>query len=119
MKDPRIYVAHIIERFERVRAHNLTNRAQLEQNLDLQDVVIRSFEIAGEAAKRLDPAFKNMHPEIPWKSFAGFRDVLIHQYDQIELESVWRAVEIAHETLPKLRKIVPSIEDLKRELEGK
>ena len=47
----------------------------------------------GEAAKRVSPAFREHIPEIPWRRLAGFRDVLIHQYEGVDLEEVWKRIE--------------------------
>lgn len=48
---------------------------------------------------------------------AGLRDVLIHQYDRVRLDLVWTAVD---ESLPSLKaeilKLIPSLDELKREL---
>lgn len=69
----------------------------------LQDAVIRSFEVIGEAVKRLDNSVIEQQPQVPWREFAGFRDVLIHQYERIVLDSVW---VFAHEDLPILKAAV-------------
>jgi uncharacterized protein with HEPN domain len=45
------------------------------------------------------PGFRGAHPEIPWKSVAGLRDVLVHEYDTVDLDEVWRTVQ---SDLPKL-----------------
>jgi uncharacterized protein with HEPN domain len=42
--------------------------------------VIRALEVAGEAAKRVPEKVRLAHPEIPWRSLAGMRDKLIHDY---------------------------------------
>ena len=68
-----------------------------------QDAVIRSFEVIGEAVKRLDNSVTARQPQVPWSDFAGFRDVLIHQYERIVLDSVWL---FAHEDLPILKAAV-------------
>jgi uncharacterized protein with HEPN domain len=50
---------------------------------------IHALLIMGEAAKRLTVEFREKHPTIDWRGMAGMRDVLIHQYDRINLSRVW------------------------------
>lgn len=57
------------------------------------DAVIRNFEIIGEAVKRLSDNTRQLAPHIPWRQFAGFRDILIHQYDGVDLSEVWMTIE--------------------------
>jgi uncharacterized protein with HEPN domain len=40
---------------------------------------------------RLNRGTRTRNPEIPWPAMAGMRDVLLHAYDQIDLEKVWLA----------------------------
>jgi uncharacterized protein with HEPN domain len=83
------------------------------------DAVLRNFEVIGEAAKRLDDSYRASHPEIPWRAIAGLRDVLIHQYEGVDLEKVWAIVE---KDLPGLKQsiagLLPPLEQLERELAG-
>ena len=64
-----------------------------------QSAVQHQLAILGEAAKRLSPAFRDEHPEVPWRQIAGLRDVLVHRYDAVDLDLLWRAVS---EELPAL-----------------
>lgn len=72
----------------------------------IQDAVIRNFEIIGEATKALSPEFRTQHPNIPWSSTAGMRDVLIHGYMGVDLKIVWDVVSA------RLNPIVDGIEQL-------
>jgi len=56
------------------------------------DAVIRNFEVIGEATKNIPKRIRNRYPDIHWKEAAGFRDVLIHSYFGIDVESVWDTV---------------------------
>ena len=77
----------------------------LERTTYLQDAVIRCLEVLGEATKRLSSEILIANTEIPWRGIAGMRDVLIHAYDQIDLEEVW----MAYQLFPKIRSQVADI----------
>ena len=50
--------------------------------------------IIGEVTKRLSPEFRNQHTHIPWKAMAGMRDILIHSYENADLEEIWKTIQI-------------------------
>jgi uncharacterized protein with HEPN domain len=118
-KDPRVYLAHILECAQKIERFTADGRERFLQDVMVQDAVLRNFEIIGEAAKRLDDAYRSAHPEVPWRALAGLRDVLIHQYEGVDLEKVWAIVE---KELPALRQaiagLLPPLDQLERELAG-
>lgn len=63
--------------------------------------------ILGEAVKRLSTEFREVHPDIPWGRIAGLRDVLIHRYDEVDLEVIWGV--IGRDIPDLLRKIEPLV----------
>jgi uncharacterized protein with HEPN domain len=56
--------------------------------------------IIGEATKRLSSKFRHHHPAIPWSQMAGMRDHLVHAYDKVNLELIWRTATV---DVPRLR----------------
>lgn len=62
-------------------------------NEEKYEAVNRKFEIIGEAARRLSPVTQNKFPEIPWKLLTGMRNILIHDYDDVDLDVVWDTVQ--------------------------
>ena len=59
-----------------------------------QDAVIRRLEIIGEAARRLSPEARTSLPELTWNAMIGMRNLLIHEYDDVDLSIVWNTVRI-------------------------
>ncbi|WP_342086849.1 HepT-like ribonuclease domain-containing protein [Dyadobacter sp. OTU695] len=68
--------------FEQFSADDLLSRA-----------FIRSLEIVGEACKKVPDEIRYKYPEVEWRRLAGLRDVLIHQYFQVDYHIVWQVIE--------------------------
>jgi len=118
-KDVRVYLAHILESIDKIERFTADGRDRYLRDPMVHDAVIRNLEIIGEAAKRVDDAYRAAHPGVPWRALAGLRDVLIHQYEGVDLEGVWTVVE---RDLPQvrlgIRSLLPSLDALERELAG-
>jgi uncharacterized protein with HEPN domain len=54
--------------------------------------VERCLEIVGEAAGHVSEPFRTAHPEIPWRMITGMRNILAHDYGQIEYEIIYSTV---------------------------
>ena len=61
--------------------------------------VERALEIIGEAARRVSPKYQTQHPEIPWRDMIGQRNILAHEYGQIDHELLYKTIR---EDIPKL-----------------
>lgn len=103
MKDSGLSLEDIIESIDRILSQTKgTTQDQFLTDLTMQDVVLRRMEIIGEAVKRLPPDLLVRYPTIDWRKVAGMRDVLIHDYDSVSLEIVWKVVT---ENLNELRRV--------------
>jgi uncharacterized protein with HEPN domain len=58
-----------------------------------------------EIAKRLSQDARDKSPNINWRRLIGFRDFLAHNYEEVILEFVWKAVE----DLPNLQSAVEAL----------
>ena len=99
----RLYLGHIQESIEKIQRYAAPGREHFMANQQAQDAIMRNFEIIGEAVKRLSSEVVNRTQDIPWHSIAGFRDVLIHGYMDVDLNQVWKVIE---RDLPDLREAV-------------
>lgn len=66
-----------------------------------QDAVLLQFTVLGEMAKRVSLEFRTAHQEIPWRKIMGFRNVVVHDYFQVDVHRVWK---IASRDIPELIK---------------
>jgi len=76
----------------------------------LRAAVERNLGIIGEAARRISEELKQEHPEIPWRKIIAQRNVLIHEYDDIDYKEIW---EVVTYHLPRLieqiRPLIPPL----------
>jgi uncharacterized protein with HEPN domain len=70
------------------------DKSALATNEEKQSAMLYQIIVMGEATKRLSLEFRNQHPQIPWKDIAGMRDILAHQYDRVNLNTLWDAIQI-------------------------
>ncbi|MEN8251953.1 MAG: DUF86 domain-containing protein [Bacteroidota bacterium] len=104
MKDDSIYIDHILNSINRILDYiSDKDREAFEADLVTQDAVVRQLEIIGEATKRVSNELRSMHPDIPWSDMAGMRDVLIHDYIDVDLGVVWKT---ASEDIPNLKALI-------------
>jgi uncharacterized protein with HEPN domain len=107
MKDDKVYLQHILECIEKIETFSKDiSSYEFNQNILLQDAIIRNIEIIGEATKRVSAAFKEVHPEIPWKQMAGMRDKLVHDYLDIEPEIIWITINA---DIPLLKELISKL----------
>jgi uncharacterized protein with HEPN domain len=59
-----------------------------------QAAVLHEFMILGEAASRLSDAFKETHPNIPWKDVVGQRVQLAHAYWDMHWARIQQTVDV-------------------------
>ncbi len=66
------------------------SREQFDNEPMRQDAVLRQIMIIGEAIRRLSEDFRVAHADIPWRDIVAMRNVVIHAYDRVDLDELWR-----------------------------
>jgi uncharacterized protein with HEPN domain len=76
----------------------------------LQSAVIRQLTVLGEAASRVSTDLRNRHPQIPWRTIVGLRNVVVHQYDKVEPADIWLiATNDARALVEQLDPLIPPL----------
>lgn len=64
----------------------------LESDRLLALALVRLLEVIGEAARRISDELRYCYPEIAWSQIIGLRNRLIHGYDSIDVNILWRII---------------------------
>ncbi len=106
MNRDQTYVNQILDAINKIQDYTIEGRDIFYETIIIQDAVMRNIEIIGEIAKRISDDFKTKYDTVPWRKMAGIRDVLIHDYDSIDMSIVWNVISME---LPKIRRILSKI----------
>ena len=68
-------------------------------DVQLRWTVERGLTIVGEAARRLSAGFRDAHPEIAWPKIIALRNIIVHEYDELDPKRVW---DVASLDIPNL-----------------
>jgi uncharacterized protein with HEPN domain len=76
----------------------------------LRAAVERNLGIIGEEARRVSEEVKREYAEIPWRKIIAQRNVLIHEYDDIDYKEIWEVVTFHLPSLiDQIRPLIPPL----------
>lgn len=75
------------------------SRNKFLKDKKLQAAIERKLEVIGEAARLVTEGLRNSHPEIPWRSVIALRNIIAHDYGDVEQEKIW---DIAEKRIPEM-----------------
>lgn len=68
------------------------SRADLDRERLLLLGLVKLIEIIGEAASRVSTETQAAHPHTPWPQIVAMRNRLVHGYDKVDYDRVWKVV---------------------------
>jgi uncharacterized protein with HEPN domain len=83
----------------------------LETNTILLRAILYSFVIIGEASIHVSQDIQDKYSEIPWRLMKDMRNVMTHEYFQIDSQILWSTIQ---KNLPAVKSQLESL--LQREL---
>jgi len=106
-KDNRIYLKDILEAINKIEGYTKNvDFTAFQKDQMRQDAVVRQLEIIGEAAGRISNDFVRKYSDFPIKEAKRMRNFLIHGYDEVNLQVVWKTIG---EDIPLLKEKISRI----------
>ncbi len=106
MRDDKEKLLDINDAIERINKYAVRGKDEFQKDELIQTWIVHHLQILGEAAARISDEFKAAHSEIPWSKIIGMRNILVHDYFQIDIDIVWAVIE---KDLPQLREMIKKI----------
>ena len=95
---------HILEAIERLEKYaSSLSREELEADVLRYYGIVKNIEIIGEAANMLSAPFKETHKEVEWRPISNMRNFLVHEYFQVDDDTVWAVI---HSDIVDLKKYI-------------
>ncbi len=57
------------------------------------DGILRNLAVIGEAVRSLPSRTRESMPEVPWASIAGLRNIVVHEYFQVNPDLIMDIVD--------------------------
>lgn len=99
MRADRAYLLDILDAVADIERYR-TSRSAFDADERTHVWMVNRLQIIGEACRKLSDAFRERHPEIPWRAIVGMRHHLVHGYFDIDPDVVWTAIS---DRVPELK----------------
>jgi uncharacterized protein with HEPN domain len=93
VRDDRLLLNDLLETVQRIEKYASAGRERFESDELVQTWIVHHLQILGEAARGLSAEFRARAPEVPWPEIIAMRNILIHAYFGLDLDTVWSTVE--------------------------
>lgn len=70
-----------------------TDYAQFSADSKLAEACVFNLSQMGELANRVDAAYAQEHPQVPWRLLYGLRNRIVHDYEGVNLQLIWEIIE--------------------------
>ena len=94
-RDWRVRLEDILEAIDRMgRYTEGMTEARFRGNEMVQDALIRNFAVIGEAARHIPENIQESYPEVPWSSMKGMRNLVVHEYFNVDEKIIWDTLQV-------------------------
>lgn len=77
----------------KIREYTAGGEAEFFDKGVIQDAVIANLQAIGEASTNIPEDWKADHPEVNWIRLKGLRNIISHQYLNVDVRIIWSIIE--------------------------
>jgi uncharacterized protein with HEPN domain len=103
MRDQGVSLEHVLDCIARVQEYTAGGLESFTEDRVTQDAVMRNRQVLSESCMRMSSEIRERRKEIDWKGIAAFRNVVVHDYLDLDLEKVWEIIQV---DLPPLAVVI-------------
>ena len=97
-------IAHSIQRIKSII--HLKNKEEFLNSEDMQELVAFNLINIGENAGKISDELKLSNSTIPWRQISALRNIIVHDYINIQQNIIWNTVK---NDIPKLEEEINSL----------
>ena len=117
MTNPSLYrddsrVRHMLDAMERIAELSKgLEREQLRRHENTTEMILFNLMVLGEASNNITREFAAQNPDVDWKGLAGVRHKIVHDYADIDYDTIWDILQndipVEHEKVKAVAATLP------------
>ena len=93
MRSDRERLRDMLQAIKQIEQYTVGGKLTFEQNKLIQSGVLYQIQIIGEAVRAMSADLREQNPDVPWSAMVGMRNIVVHQYFEVDLNIAWFVVE--------------------------
>jgi len=90
----RFRLRHIIEAVEKIQDYvGGMSLVEFLTDSKTSDATLRNPEIIGEAARLVPEQVAGRYQQVPWADMRAMRNIVAHEYDRVNLHTIWDTIQ--------------------------
>ena len=89
-----LYFKDILAAIDRIRSYaSNISLEELKEDRKTLDSILMNLLIIGEAVTQIFETLQSSHPNFPWANIKRFRNVVVHRYWTIDIQTIWDIIQ--------------------------
>ena len=102
MKSEWVYLSHMRDCIELIEQYISDQKNPMQVPI-IRDAVLRNLQLTGQSSLLLSDELKSRHPRVKWVELRGLRNLIVHDYFEIDYDKLEQTVM---DNLPLLKQAV-------------